>query len=61
MNRARVAFDPEWAEYGDGHKLLSDNREIYQAMSRMTVNGRVPDAEAVRQSFKDQGQVDERN
>lgn len=39
--RARVAFDPEWAEYGDGHKLLSDNRDAYIAQSAATRGGNV--------------------
>ena len=36
---ARVAYDPEWADYGDGHKLLSDNRESYIAQSAATRRG----------------------
>lgn len=39
--RARVAYDPEWAEYGDGHKLLSDNRAAYIAQSAATRDGNV--------------------
>ena len=40
--RARVAYDPEWAEYSsDGHKLLSDNRAAYIAQSAATRDGNV--------------------
>ena len=41
MNRARVSYDPEWADYGDGHKLLSDNRAAYIAQSAATRDGNV--------------------
>lgn len=42
MNRARVSYDPEWAEYSsDGHKLLSDNRAAYIAQSAATRDGNV--------------------
>lgn len=38
-----------YAEYdGRSHKLLSDNRELYMAMSAMTRNGRVPTVAEVR-------------
>lgn len=41
-----------FAPYAESaHKLLSDNRDFYVAMSAMTVNGRVPTAEEVRASF----------
>jgi len=47
-----------FAEYHDSaHKLLSDNRELYLEMSRMTVNGRVPTPEEVREAMR-QGRND---
>lgn len=37
---ARVAYDPEWAEYeSGGHKLLSDNRDLYVSQSAATRGG----------------------
>ena len=42
-----------FAEYHDSaHKLLSDNRDLYLEMSRMTVNGRVPTPEEVAEAFR---------
>src|SRR5690606_26685185 len=47
-----------FAEYHDiAHKLLSDNRDLYLEMSRMTVNGRVPTPEEVREAMR-QGRDD---
>lgn len=42
-----------FAEYHDSaHKLLSDNREFYLRQSAMTVNGRVPTPEDVREAMR---------
>ena len=45
----------EYAEYnGLAHKSLCENREFYMRQSEMTRNGRVPDADEVRESFKEE-------
>ncbi len=42
-----------YAEYDDrSHKLLSNNRELYLRQSAMTVNGRVPTPEEVREAMR---------
>ena len=42
-----------YAKYdGRSHKLLSDNRELYMRQSAMTVNGRVPTPEEVREAMR---------
>ena len=42
-----------FAEYHDSaHKLLSDNREFYLRQSAMTVDGRVPTPEEVREAMR---------
>jgi hypothetical protein len=51
--RARVAYDPEWAEYSsDGHKLLSDNRAAYIAQSAATRDGNVAPWERLQADFE---------
>lgn len=42
-----------FVEYDDrSHKLLSGNRDLHLEMSRMTVNGRVPTPEEVREAMR---------
>ena len=43
-----------YADYHDSaHKLLSENREFYMAMSAMTRGGKVPTANEVRAALAD--------
>lgn len=42
-----------FVEYDDrSHKRLCDNRELYMRQSAMTVNGRVPTPEEVREAMR---------
>ena len=50
---ARVAYDPEWAEYnGSAHKLLSDNRDAYIAQSAATRDGSVAPWQRLQADFE---------